>query len=582
MRDLYRSKTFLWVLIALFLAVWFYALAARTLVPSDEGRYAEMAREMVSTGDWITPRLDGLKYFEKPPLQTWMNALTFELFGYGEWQARLWSGLCGLLGIALVGYTGRRVFNPWVGTTAALILASSFWWAGLSHVNVLDMGLSGMMSLTLCGMLLAQRDDASNAEQRNWMLVSYAGMALAFLSKGPIGIVLPGAVLVIYTLVTREWSLWKRLHLIKGLLLFILIAAPWFVLVWMKNPEHPHFFFIHENFDRFTSKVHHRDGPLWYFIPILIVGIVPWLGVLVQSLITAPRREDGKYQVFRPKMMALIWAAFIFFFFSISSSKLPHYILPIFPALALLMAYYLQRASSLSWTLAASLQALLGIAGLAGAARLYKMGTEPLEIAGYQAAFPWAIAAFALMLFGGLLVFVWIRQRRGDLATIATLTLAISGFLGGQLLMLGSETFGQYRAGLNLVPAMQAELTPDTALYAIGTYEQSLPFYLKHTFVTVGEVNDELDFGQCQQPELYVPNLDAFLTRWDDKQRALAILKPDMYQSLQQLGVPMRLVIQDPRRVVIANVPGATMPPIPATAATLLRTPNCEALFPKK
>jgi 4-amino-4-deoxy-L-arabinose transferase-like glycosyltransferase len=106
MRDLYKSKSFIWILLFLFLLVWFYALDARTLVPSDEGRYAEMAREMTATGDWITPRLNGLKYFEKPPLQTWMNALTFELFGLGEWQARLWSGLCGLLGIGLVAYTG--------------------------------------------------------------------------------------------------------------------------------------------------------------------------------------------------------------------------------------------------------------------------------------------------------------------------------------------------------------------------------------------------------------------------------------------------------------------------------------------
>lgn len=581
MRNLYRSKTFLWTLLVLFLVVWFYALGARTLVPSDEGRYAEMAREMVTTGDWITPRLDGLKYFEKPPLQTWMNALTFELFGYGEWQARLWSGLCGLLGIALVGYTGRRVFNPWVGTTAALVLASSFWWAGLSHINVLDMGLSGMMTLTLCGMLLAQHDDTSDTERRNWMLVSYAGMALAFLSKGPIGIVLPGAVLVIYTLGTREWSLWKRLHLIKGLILFTLIAAPWFVLVWVKNPEHAHFFFIHENFERFTSKVHHRDGPLWYFIPFLLVGIVPWLGVLVQSLIASPRREDGKFQIFRPKMMALIWAAFIFFFFSISSSKLPHYILPIFPALALLIAYYLQHASTRSWAFAASLQALLGVAGLAAATRLNKMGSEPLEIAGFQAAQPWVMAACAIMLAGALFVFWWIKQRRHDLPTIATLTLAISGFLGGQMVMLGTEDYGRYRAGLFLAPAMQAEMTPDTALYAIGTYEQSLPFYLKHTFVTVGETNDELDFGVCQQPELYLPTMDAFLSKWNGKQKALAILKPDMYKSFQQLRVPMRLVTQDPRRVVIANVPGAVMPITMALPTSPLREPDCKQFIKK-
>src|SRR5476651_1567466 len=113
MRDLYKSKTFLWILFIGFGILWFYALGARTLVTSDEGRYAEMAREVLVTGDWITPRLNAIKYFEKPPLQVWFTALAFKAFGLGEWQARLWTGLCGLLGIGLVAYTGRRVFNPW-------------------------------------------------------------------------------------------------------------------------------------------------------------------------------------------------------------------------------------------------------------------------------------------------------------------------------------------------------------------------------------------------------------------------------------------------------------------------------------
>ena len=263
MRELYKSKAFVWTLLILFLLVWFWMLGARVLVPTDEGRYAEMAREMVATQDWITTRLNGIKYFEKPPLQTWMNAITFELFGLGEWQARLWTGLCGLLGIGLAGYTGTRVFNGRVGYYAALVLASSFFWAGMGHINTLDMGLSGMMTIALCALLMAQRDGASRESQRNWMLLCWAGMALAVLSKGLIGIVLPGAVLVLYTVFARDWAIWKRLHLVKGLILFFAICTPWFVAVSLRNPEFPQFFFIHEHFQRFTSKIHSRTGP-WY------------------------------------------------------------------------------------------------------------------------------------------------------------------------------------------------------------------------------------------------------------------------------------------------------------------------------
>ncbi len=574
MRDLYKSKSFFWILLFLFLLVWFYALDARTLVPSDEGRYAEMAREMAATGDWITPRLNALKYFEKPPLQTWMNALTFELFGLGEWQARLWSGLCGLLGIGLVAYTGRRVFNPWVGTTSALVLASSFWWAGLSHINILDMGLSGMMTISLCGVLLAQHSGASNSEQRNWMFACWAGMALAFLSKGPIGIVLPGAVLVLYTLITREWAIWKRLHLLAGLALFTLIAAPWFVLVALKNPEHPHFFFIHENFERFTSKIHHREGPYYYFIPFLIVGIVPWLGVLAQSL-WAGRQDIGLG--FRPKIMLLIWAVFIFVFFSISSSKLPHYILPIFPALALLIAVFLENAPARSWALAAGFLAAIGVGGLAFVPFIPGLVSDPAEVAGYQAAQPWTVAACVVMLTGAACVFWWIRQKRTDLATLATLALAISGFLGGQLVMLGTESSGRYRAGLQLVPAIQAELTPSTMLYTIGTYEQSLPFYLRRTMTTVGETNDELDFGVCQQPNLYLPTVEDFLSHWNNGQKAIAIMPPQIYVRLQQMGVPMRVLAQDTRRIVIANTGTNAAIGSQSASAFALSAPKCAA-----
>jgi 4-amino-4-deoxy-L-arabinose transferase-like glycosyltransferase len=235
MNDLHRNKTLNWTLLIVFAAALLYVLGARTLVPPDEGRYAEMAREMFASGDWITTRLNGIKYFEKPPLQTWMNALSFELFGLGDWQARLWTGLCGLLGVVLTGVAGRRVFGERIGFYAALVLGSSFYWVACSQINSLDMSLSGMMTVALCGLLIAQRDTATPSERRNWMLVCWAGMALSMLAKGLIGVVLPGAVLVLYTLISRDWKLWTRLHLGKGLLLIVLIAAPWFVLVGLKN-----------------------------------------------------------------------------------------------------------------------------------------------------------------------------------------------------------------------------------------------------------------------------------------------------------------------------------------------------------
>lgn len=551
MNNLHKSKPLVWGLLLAFCLVWFYGLGARTLVPTDEGRYAEMAREMVTTNDWITPRLNGIKYFEKPPLQNWMNALTFKLFGLGEWQARLWTGLCGLLGIALVAHAGRRVFGERVGFTAAIVLGSSFFWAALGHINTLDMGLSGMMALTLCGLLLAQRNDASERERRNWMLACWAGMGLAVLSKGLIGIVLPGAVLVLYTAIARDWAIWKRLHAGLGLLVFFAITVPWFVLVSLDNPEFPYFFFIHEHLQRFTSKIHNRAGPWYYFIPILLLGIFPWLGVLAQSLWNGRRDATNGFQ---PKKMLLIWSAFIFLFFSISGSKLPSYILPIFPALALLIACELEQASSRRIAFAAGLLALFSAIGLAFVPKIPALGADAYTHPLYQSYTYWVGAAAILAIIGSLIAIRLARRRK----EWAILVLAATGFIGGQLLIFGHEPLGRYAAGTLHVPAIEAELTAQTPLYAVGRYEQSLPFYLRRTTILV-ESADEMAFGLQQEPHLWLPTRDAFVAQWNADhaagKKAVAILSLPVYADFQKRHLPMRVIGQDPRRVIVANDP---------------------------
>ena len=553
MNDLYNSKKVVWSLLAAFALVWLYVLGVRTLVPPDEGRYAEMAREMLASGDWITTRLNGIKYFEKPPLQTWMNALSFAVFGLGEWQARLWTGLCGLGGVLLTAYTGKRVFGDRAGFYAALALGSSLFWVACGQIDSLDMGLSGMMTIVLCAVLLAQRDGATPAEQRNWMLVCWAGMALSMLAKGLIGVVLPGAVLVLYTAIARDWAIWKRLHLVKGLLLFCALAAPWFVLVGLKNPEQPHFFFIHEHWDRFFLKEHHREGAWYYFIVLLIPGILPWLGVLPQALFHGARRERAA--TFQPRLMLLVWAVFITFFFSYSSSKLPGYILPIFPALALLIAVYLENATRLSRTIAAALLVLIGLGGVAAVPQMAHIAVHnPGERALLDAYQPWVLMAGIVAAAGGALAILHARQLRRDLAV---LTMAIAGFAATQLILTGFEPYGKMRAGKALALKMLPELQPDTKVYSVGTYEQSMTFYLRRT-VTLVDYWDEFTFGLSQQPELAIPTVAGFAAQWRQDtarhRKALAIMTPDTYAELKAEGLPMRVVAEDSRRLAVSNL----------------------------
>jgi 4-amino-4-deoxy-L-arabinose transferase-like glycosyltransferase len=483
-----------------------------------------------------------------------MNALTFAVFGVGDWQARLWTGLCGIFGVLTTGYAGARVYGPRVGLYAALVLGSSFYWIACSQINSLDMGLSGMMTLALCALLIAQRDSATARDNRNWMLVCWAGMALAVLSKGLIGLILPGGVLVLYTLVSRDWAIWTRLHIGKGLLLFFAIAAPWFVLVGIQNPEQPHFFFIHEHFDRFLLKEHHREAAWWIFLALLAAGCVPWLGVLVQSMVRATRRAHvSTPERFRPGLLLLLWVVFIIAFFTRSSSKLPGYVLPVFPAVALMIAHYLANASRRTRAANASLLVVLGVAFLAFVPFMTRLAKRGGEDALYQQYQPWVLAAGIVAVAGGLLALAYARRNQNDRSVIA---LALAGFFATHLLLAGFEPIGAARSGVKLVPAIQAELTPATKIYAVGMYEQSMTFYLQRPVILVAYL-DEFEFGLQQQPALAVPEVGTFLNQWRRDAatgvKSIAITSAYVVREMQRGGEPVRIVAADARRTVIAN-----------------------------
>jgi 4-amino-4-deoxy-L-arabinose transferase-like glycosyltransferase len=456
--------------------------------------------------------------------------------------------------VALTGYSGKRVFGDRIGFYAALVLGSSLYWTICSQINSVDMSLSAMMTVALCALIIAQRDDATAAEQRNWMLVCWAGMALSVLAKGLIGLVLPGGVLVLYTLFARDWKIWTRLHLVKGLLLFFLIATPWFVLVGLKNPEQPHFFFIHEHFDRFLKKEHHREAAWYVFFVLLAAGSVPWVGVLVQSLVLGAQAKSEPTR-FKPRLLLLVWVAFIILFFTKSNSKLPGYIVPVFPAVALLVANYLDTGARRGRMLTAGLTALLG-AGLLGFVpfmlRLARHAGEDVLYAAYQ---PWVLAAGLVLLIGGALAMLYTRHMQRDLTV---LVLAVAGFAGTQLLLAGFEPIGKVRAGVNLLPAMQAAgaSNPAVRVYSVGIYEQSLTYYLNRT-VTLVDYLDEFSFGLEQQPALAIPTIPAFVQQWRHDAAAgvksIAITRPEIVADLKRQGVPLRVVAGDARRTVIAT-----------------------------
>ncbi|HDR9473369.1 glycosyltransferase family 39 protein [Burkholderia multivorans] len=543
------NRIVLVLLLVAFAVIWFTPLGMRHLIPSDEGRYAEMAREMFVTGDWITPRYNGYKYFEKPPLQTWLNALTFAWFGIGEWQARLYTALASFAGVLLVGFTGARLFNPLSGFLAAVVLASSPYWNLMGHFNALDMGLAFWMALSLCALLLAQRPGLRPAAVRGWMWLCWAAMAFAVLSKGLVGVILPGAVLVLYTLIARDWALWKRLYLVSGLVLFFAIATPWFVLVQQRNPEFFNFFFIVQQFRRYLTPEQNRPGPFYYFVPVLLVGFLPWLSVAWQSVrhaLRMPRQPNG----FSPMLVLLIWSAFIFLFFSASHSKLISYVLPVAPALALIIGAYLPLLGADRFR-----RHLLGylvffVAAAFGIIFLAYQGDARTPNALYRAFQIWLYVGLAIAAVLTL-VAAWLNRRTGVTAALAAFGAAwlIFGTIGGT----GHDEFGRYSSGALLAPAVRAELAklpPDTPFYSIEMLDHTFPFYVGHTTIMVHR-QDELAFGISVEPNKWVPTVDEWIARWKQDTHALAIMPPGEYDALVKQQVPMRVIARDNRRVIV-------------------------------
>ncbi|HEV3423620.1 MAG TPA: glycosyltransferase family 39 protein [Paraburkholderia sp.] len=545
------NRTTLLLLVLALAVIWFVPLGWRHLLPSDEGRYAEMAREMFVTGDWITPRYNGYKYFEKPPLQTWANALTFAWFGIGEWQARLYTALTGFAGVLLIGYTGARVFNAATGVFTAIVLATSPYWNLMGHFNTLDMGLSFWMELTLCSLLLAQRPDLPTGQVRLWMWLCWASMAFAVLSKGLVGVILPGAVLVLYTLIARDWAIWKRLHLIGGLILFFAITTPWFVLVQQRNPEFLNFFFIVQQFQRYLTPEQNRPGPFYYFVPVILVGFLPWLSVSVQSIrhaLRLPRQPNGV----APVIMLLVWAVFIFLFFSASHSKLLSYTLPIAPALALLIGMYLPLVTpQMLRRHLAGYAVFLIVAAFAGLFMgRFGDARNPTEL--YVAYRTWVLAAIGVA-FVLTLAAMWLNRHSRTGIAGAVAMFGAAWLLLGNIAGTGHDVFGRLSSGAPLAPAIRAELArlpPDTPFYSVGVLDHTLPFYVGHTMIMV-EHADELAFGVSVEPQKWVPTVAEWLQRWNADRTALALMSPGRYNELLAQHVPMQVVARDSRRVVV-------------------------------
>ena len=524
--------------------LWFVGLGSRSLISPDEGRYASIALEMARSGDWITPRLNGLIYFEKPVMQYWIGALAFLAFGVSEFSARFWPALSGFLTLLLVGYTAARLWGRESGIRALAIAASMTWVVGNSHFLTLDAGLTFFLTIVLCAVLLAEGAASDAVARRRWIWLAWAAMAGAVLSKGLVGIVIPAGVLVITSLWRRDAALVRGMHWLSGLLILFALAAPWFVMVSMRNPIFAQFFFVHEHFTRYLTTVHQRQGAWWYYVPLLLGGMLPWTGAL-PWLARRSAPESGR-RAGQARDLLVVWCAFVLLFFSASGSKLPSYILPMFPALALLAARALRDAqpNALRWHLLVPALVWVVAFVVSTKASRFASSATPADVLAPMAEAV-QLGAIVFVTFAAFAGFCLGRQR----VTAAILSVAFGHLIAATFVLQSLDAQGQLKSAAPFAAALRAELHPGTPVFAVGEYDQTLPFYLGRD-VTLVEYMDEFALGEVQEPGKWLKTVDDFVGRWQALPQAAAYINPEIWAELQKRGLPMRVIYQDRGRVV--------------------------------
>jgi 4-amino-4-deoxy-L-arabinose transferase-like glycosyltransferase len=536
---------------AVLLAVVLLGLASnawREMVQPDEGRYAEIPREMLASGDWAVPHLNGLPYVEKPPLQYWATAAAYAVFGVEVWVSRLWNLLLGIAGVVVVYATGRRLWGARAGEFAALILLSTPLYMLVGQLNLLDMGLTFFLSAALCACLLAQRDGAAPGESRRFMLLCWVSVGLGFLQKGLVAFAVPFLALVVYSLLQRDWRLWKRLHLGKGAVIVGLLSLPWLVVLGLRDGAYAWFFLVHEHFTRFITTEHHRDEAWWFFLAVLVAGALPWTGIMLRSVFARLRHRTGAG--FDPNFALAIWAIVVLVFFSLSGSKLVPYIMPCVPPLALIAGRALdERAGRGDAGIVLGCSALVAalLLGATGLASLL-MRDGPTRAA-YLSVGQWAFGGGAVTALGvGVAAACWWRGR----LRAAMAALGLGTYLGWMTFLGGANIMATTRG----VPGAAAVITPrlsaGESFYCVGAYLHSLTFELGRTCTLVeytGELQLQFDREGRHQPL----DFNAFAERWHAEGAGVALLRRTFLPRLAAAGLEARILAEYPDYVIVEH-----------------------------
>jgi len=460
------------------LALWFILLlGARPLNVPDEGRYTEVAREMMLSGDYVTPRVNGVVFLDKPPLYYWLSSLSLRAFGVHEWSARFVSALFGIFGCVVTFLVARRAFGMRAAWLAMGVMASSPLYFLSSQYADMNLTVAVLISSSLGFFLLGTFHPPGDARRRHLMWLAYLCAAFATLTKGLIGIVFPMAIIGLWILLRRDWKLLTRMYLGSGMAIYLVVTIPWFVLAQRANPDFLHFFFVYQHFTRFSGTGFNNPNPVWFYLPVILIGMFPWTFAVGQAAARAIGLVWRSPQQEAAALFLVIWMLFVLAFFSIPQSKVVGYILPVVPPLAMLTGALLVRLpehSDASASARSNLYLYSALASVFAVAIFVVEFRPPRKLVGVPGISLDETIVGLVLLASAIAVTALTWQRRYRSAGVAML---VSGFAFIVAIYHAASTISPHSIK-PLALELRSMLRPGDVVATYQEYYQDLPVYL--------------------------------------------------------------------------------------------------------
>lgn len=494
----------------------------------DGARYSEIPREMVLTGDYITPRLNGIKYFEKPPLFYWLQAGAIKLFGANELAVSIVNALMTIGTIILVYLAARYLYNRIAGLWSTLVYSTYALVFALTRVITLDAALT----FFLTGMLVTFTISTTMPLGKNrkiLLMLSYFFTGCAVMTKGLVGLIFPSILIVFWLTIAAEWRNLKNYYPIAGLAIFLVVTLPWHILVQLKNPEFFRFYFVEQHFLRYFTNYAHRVQKWWFFPTLLIVGLYPWIAFIPQVVVNGIKNfNTHQYSNSRQIILILAWIVIIYGFFSFSQSKLIPYILPIFPALAIITGNYISEIYQGKYPVGSNLGFYLLILLKFALALALVMMIFVLDFNNHVIIKKDLIITALIMLTGGILVLYFHRFKNPvlGLVTIVVITAGAWLYISPKISIINRQSIKP------LILKLQEQIREGDEIVCYADYRQDLPFYMER-LITVVDYLGELEFGtKHQDSSSWMINTENFINRWQSNRTIYMVVNENNYNIL--------------------------------------------------